>query len=88
MAVATKSSIADVEARYDGAGYGRFKEDVGEAVVELLVPIQERYNALRADPAELERLIAVGAAKAKETAAPTLAQMYERIGFVRSSRDA
>ena len=83
MAVATKTSIADVEARYDGQGYGRFKEEVGEAVVELLAPIQQRYEELRSDETELRRLLALGAEKAKEASAPTLEAMYERMGFVR-----
>jgi tryptophanyl-tRNA synthetase len=83
MAVATGSSIADVESRYDGQGYGRFKEDVGEAVVELLGPIQRRYEELRADEAELRRVRAHGAEKAREASAPTLEAMYERMGFVR-----
>jgi tryptophanyl-tRNA synthetase len=83
MAVATGSSIADVESRYDGQGYGRFKEDVGEAVVELLGPIQRRYEELRADEAELRRMLARGAEKAREASAPTLEAMYERMGFVR-----
>jgi tryptophanyl-tRNA synthetase len=83
MAVATGSSIADVESRYDGQGYGRFTEDVGEAVVELLTPLQQRYEELLADEGELRRLLAIGAEKAREAAAPTLALMYERMGFVR-----
>jgi tryptophanyl-tRNA synthetase len=83
FAVATGSSIPEIEARYDGSGYGQFKEDVAEAVVELLAPIQERYNALRADEGELRRMLAVGADKAREAAAPTLELMYERMGFVR-----
>jgi tryptophanyl-tRNA synthetase len=74
-----------VEARYDGAGYGQFKTDVGEAVVAAVVPVQERYRELRADPAELQRLLAVGAEKAREASAPTLEAMYERMGFVRPS---
>jgi tryptophanyl-tRNA synthetase len=45
--------------------------------------VQERYAELRADVAELRRLLAVGADKARETAAPTLELMYERMGFVR-----
>ena len=53
-------------------GYGPFKDEVGEAVVELLAPIQERYHALRADEAELRRLLAAGAEKATAEAAPTL----------------
>jgi tryptophanyl-tRNA synthetase len=82
MSVATGESIGDVESRYDGTGYGQFKEDVGEAVVQLLVPIQERYEALRADERELQRLLAVGAEKARKASEPTLASMYERMGFV------
>jgi tryptophanyl-tRNA synthetase len=82
MSVATGEPITVIEARYDGAGYGAFKEDVGEAVVQLLAPIQERYRALRADEAELRRLLAVGAEKAREASAPTLASMYQRMGFV------
>ena len=82
ISVATGEPISAIEARYDGAGYGTFKEDVGEAVVELLEPIQERYRALRADEAKLRRLLAIGAEKAREASAPTLAAMYERMGFV------
>jgi tryptophanyl-tRNA synthetase len=83
MSVATGDSLESIEARYDGAGYGQFKEDVGEAVVTLLGPIQERYHELRADEGELRRLLASGAAQATEASAPTLELMFERMGFVR-----
>jgi tryptophanyl-tRNA synthetase len=83
MSVATGDAISELEARFDGSGYGRFKEDVGEAVVQLLVPIQERYQQLRADEAELKTLLARGDEKAREVSAPTLERMYERMGFVR-----
>jgi tryptophanyl-tRNA synthetase len=83
MSVATGDPLDAIEARYDGAGYGQFKEDVGEAVVTLLGPIQERYRELRADEGELKRLLASGAAKASEASAPTLELMFERMGFVR-----
>ena len=83
MTVATGESIAEVERRYEGVGYGQFKSDVAEAVVELLETIQTRYHELRDDPAELERMLAVGAAKAREASAPTLEKMYERMGFTR-----
>jgi tryptophanyl-tRNA synthetase len=56
---------------------------VAEAVVGLLAPIQERYRELRAADADLRRLLALGAEKAAAEAEPTLAQMYERMGFVR-----
>jgi len=82
LAVASARSIPDVEAGYDGEGYGALKSDVGEAVVELFRPVQERYAELRADENELRRLLRIGADKARETSAPTLRQMYERMGFV------
>jgi tryptophanyl-tRNA synthetase len=83
MAVTTGTSIGEIESRFDGQGYGQFKEAVAEAVVELLVPIQERYRELRADEGELRRLLAVGAEKARAASAPTLEAMYDRMGFVR-----
>jgi tryptophanyl-tRNA synthetase len=83
MSVSTGAPIESIEAAYDGGGYGRFKEEVGEAVVELVTPIARRYAELRADTTELERLLARGAEKARQAAAPTLEQMYERMGFVR-----
>jgi tryptophanyl-tRNA synthetase len=86
MSVATGDPIEAVEARYDSGGYGRFKQDVGEAVVALLEPIATRYEELRADPGELVRLLGSGAEKAREVSAPTLERMYERMGFVRPSR--
>ena len=79
----TGDSIQDVEARYDGSGYGQFKSDVADAIVTVLEPIQARYNEFRADPAELMRLLAIGADKARAVAAPTLETMYERLGFTR-----
>jgi tryptophanyl-tRNA synthetase len=83
MAVATGESVKDIEQRYAGQGYGQFKLDVGEAVVELLAPYQARYHELRADDGELLRMLRVGAEKAAAAAAPTLASMYQRMGFAR-----
>jgi tryptophanyl-tRNA synthetase len=82
MHVATGEPIDAIEARYDGHGYGGFKQDVGEAVIALLEPIRQRYVELRADPDELRRLLAAGAEKARDESATTLATMYERMGFV------
>jgi tryptophanyl-tRNA synthetase len=83
MSVATGEPIPEIEARYDNRGYGLFKEEVAEAVVSLLAPIQRRYEELRADEGELRWLLARGAEKATIASAPTLEQMYERMGFVR-----
>jgi tryptophanyl-tRNA synthetase len=81
MSVASGLEPEAIESRYDGAGYGDFKSDVAEAVVEMFAPIHARYRELRDDPAELHRLLAVGAEKARASSAPTLALMYERMGF-------
>jgi tryptophanyl-tRNA synthetase len=83
MSVATGEPPEAVERQFEDTGYGQFKEAVGEAVVALLAPIQDRFAALRADEPELLRLLEIGAAKAREESAPTLAAMYERMGFVR-----
>jgi tryptophanyl-tRNA synthetase len=82
LAVASGRPIPDVAAAYDGRGYGDLKGDTAEAVVELVAPVQQRFAELRADEAALNRLLAVGADKAREVSAPTLRQMYERMGFV------
>jgi tryptophanyl-tRNA synthetase len=82
MTVATGESAEAIEARYESGGYGQFKTDVAEAVVALIEPIRARYDELRGDPGELQRLLRLGADKAREASAPTLAQMYERMGFV------
>jgi tryptophanyl-tRNA synthetase len=83
MSVATGEPIETLERRFEGAGYGDLKEAVGESVVELLTPIRERFEALRKDERELQRLLAVGADKARRAAEPTLELMVDRMGFVK-----
>ncbi len=83
LSVATGDTPGAIENRYGDSGYGQFKQDVGEAVVELLTPVQQRYASLRSDDGELLRLLALGADKARTASAPTLAAMYEKMGFVR-----
>ena len=87
MSVATGRDPAEIERDYEGQGYGRFKADVADAVIACLAPIRSRYDELRADQAELERLLAEGARKAMEVSRPTLQAMYDRMGFVRRSPD-
>jgi tryptophanyl-tRNA synthetase len=84
MSVATGEPIEALERRFETAGYGELKEAVGEAVVELLTPIREHFEALRADERELQRLLGVGAEKARRASEPTLELMYDRMGFVRA----
>src|SRR6185312_2541797 len=66
MSVATGEPPESIEERYDSEGYGRFKTEVADAVVALLEPVRLRYEELRADPGELERLRRRGAKKAAE----------------------
>jgi tryptophanyl-tRNA synthetase len=84
MAVATGSTPQQIEARYDGSGYGKFKEDVAEAVVSVLDPIRLRYGELRGNPDELRAILAGGAAKAEAIASETLQTVYDRVGLVTS----
>jgi tryptophanyl-tRNA synthetase len=81
LAVATDRTPEEIEAAYDGAGYGQFKGDVADAVVEWLRPMRERYLELRADESELRAVLARGAEHAQTIAAPTLAEMRHRMGF-------
>src|SRR5262249_22549124 len=83
LSVATGKPSGELEVDYEHTGYGEFKSDVGDAVVELLSPVRERYLELRDDPEELRRLLALGAEKAAAVSEPTLETMYERMGFVR-----
>ena len=81
LAVARGIDQAQVESEFEGSGYGDFKKAVAEAVVELLEPVQARYEELRPDQAELDRIFAIGAEKARALAAPVLADVRERMGY-------
>jgi len=74
--------IPALEAHYAGQGYGQLKSDVAEALVELLAPVRERHAELMADPAELDRLMALGAARARAIAVPVLAEAKVRMGLL------
>jgi tryptophanyl-tRNA synthetase len=80
MAVATDTSPEAIEARFEGSGYGDFKSAVAEAVVDWLAPVRERYEALRSDEAELERILEAGAGKARELAVATLTEVRDAMG--------
>jgi tryptophanyl-tRNA synthetase len=79
-------SIDALVAHFDGKGYGDLKGEVAEVVLAEIEPIRDRANELLADPAELDRLLAKGAAKANELAEKTLATVYERVGFIPAAR--
>jgi tryptophanyl-tRNA synthetase len=82
FSVVAEVSVAELEARYEGRGYGEFKKDLAEAVVEFLRPLQQRTAEILHDRAELLRTLAIGAAKAQKVAAATLAEVQEKVGFL------
>ena len=79
---ATGKTLAEAEAEFADQGYGVFKPAVGEAVVELLRPIQEEANRLMADKAYLESVYQKGAERASALANRTLRKVYKKVGFV------
>jgi tryptophanyl-tRNA synthetase len=80
IAVATGEAPVDIATRY--TQYGPLKNDAGEAIVELVRPVRERYETLVADPGEVARLLRVGAGKARAVAAATLERAYKAAGFL------
>ncbi|MGZ4431033.1 MAG: tryptophan--tRNA ligase [Gaiellales bacterium] len=80
-AIATGRTAEQIEAAYDGTGYGQFKSDVADAVVEMLRPVRERYVELRTDEEQLRAILEQGADRARAVAAVTLADMKRRMGF-------
>ena len=83
LAAATNESHASLATTY--TQYGKLKQDTGEAVAEMLRPIQTRYHELMADPAELSNLLALGRERASKVASATLARAHSAIGLYPSN---
>jgi tryptophanyl-tRNA synthetase len=81
LSIASHRSPEQVEQAYDGKGYGDFKADVADAVVEMLRPVRERYIELRADETALRSILDAGAERARSVSGETLAEMRRRMGF-------
>lgn len=84
MSIYTQCSgltLKDVEARYEGQGYGAFKKDLAEVVVSALAPMQERYKAIR-ESGEIPAILRSGAEKAAAKAAPMVNEVKEKMGFL------
>ena len=75
-------SIAELEQEFAGRGYGDLKKEVVEVVTGALEPIRKRTAELLADPAELGRVLAAGAERARSVASETVATVYDRVGFL------
>ncbi|MCQ4045465.1 tryptophan--tRNA ligase [Streptantibioticus rubrisoli] len=78
----TATSVAELEERYAGKGYGALKTDLAEVFVDWVTPFRARTEEYLDDPETLDSVLAKGAEKARTVAAETLATVYDRIGFV------
>ena len=81
-AAVTGKSFAEIDAEFEGQGYGVFKPTVGEAVVETLRPIREEATRIMKDKAYLENLCREGAERASYIANKTLRKVYNKVGLV------
>ncbi|WP_122982580.1 tryptophan--tRNA ligase [Actinoplanes teichomyceticus] len=87
-AALTMRTIDELLEQYDGRGYGDLKKDLAEVLVEFVKPIQERTKAYLDDKAQLDKILAVGAEKARAVSAATLAKTYKNVGFLSPTRGA
>jgi len=86
LSVLAGTEIPVLEERFAGAGYGDLKKEVAEAFIGFVEPFQERVNALMTDTATLDDMLADGATRARALAAPRLADVYDKVGFIPGRR--
>ncbi len=80
--VFSQEKVVDIVEKYEGQGYGKFKSDLSEVVIEVLGPIQKRYNEIRSNKDYLEKIYKEGAEKAEYTSMKTLRKVYKKIGLI------
>ncbi|GAA4834894.1 tryptophan--tRNA ligase [Saccharopolyspora rosea] len=78
----TDRTVDELQAAYEGKGYGDLKKDLGEVVVEFATPLQEKVRGYLDDPAELDKVLRRGAEHAREVATRTLRTVFDRVGFL------
>ncbi|GEM32871.1 tryptophan--tRNA ligase [Nocardia neocaledoniensis] len=78
----TETPIVTLEENFAGKGYGDLKAEVADALVEFVTPVQKKVQEYLSDQAELDRILAAGSERAREIAGNTLAQVYDRVGFL------
>ena len=85
-AALTGRTIDELVEAYVGKGYGDLKKDLGEVVADFVRPVQERTRGYLDDPGQLDKVLAIGAEKARAVASATLRTVYKRVGFVPAAR--
>ncbi|HAN09808.1 MAG TPA: tryptophan--tRNA ligase [Clostridiales bacterium] len=78
----TNMNVKDAEARFTNCGYGEFKQEVADAVVSTIRPIQEKYKEIDADKEYLDKILKQNAERASSIANRTLGKVKKKIGFV------
>lgn len=78
--------VDDLVAKYAGKGYGDLKVDTAEVLAEFVTPLRGRVDEYLSDPAELDAVLARGAARARAVASETLASVYDKVGFLAPGR--
>ena len=83
MSALTNEPVDVIASRYDGQGYGTFKQALGQVVIEKLAPIQARYKELIENPQYLEGIYKKGAERASKIANETIKEVKEKVGLVK-----
>ncbi|EWC60683.1 Tryptophanyl-tRNA synthetase [Actinokineospora spheciospongiae] len=78
----TGRTVEDLQNSFEGRGYGDLKKELGEAVADFTTPVRDQVQSYLDDPAELDRILARGADRAREVASATLSRVYDRVGFL------
>ncbi len=81
LSVFTGTDIPTLEKQYDGRGYGDLKKDLAEVFADFVTPLQQRVQGYLGDQAQLDRILASGAVRARRVADATVAAVYDRIGL-------
>jgi len=82
LSVFTGTPIPTLEASYAGKGYGDLKGDLAGVWTDFVTPLQAAVNGYLADPDELDRILAAGGVRAAAVASATVAEVYDRVGFL------
>ena len=79
-------TVDELVTAYEGKGYGDLKKDLGAVVADFVTPVQARTRGYLDDPAQLDKLLGIGAEKARSVASVTLRSVYDNVGFLSAVR--